>query len=127
MKKIPAVVAASLVLMGCSLMMSQVSKNNQAINVADGINQEEALLIAQNTLLSSGYKSYDGIIPAKLREDEAALKYPDFWFVDYSPNANSSRPSLLIAIDKKTGTAHSIKEYWPSVVKDLDWVFKYDK
>ena len=123
MKKILMIGLISLIAVGC-MTFSQIEKNKKQIVASDGINEIEALLIAQNTLLESDFKSYDQVIPGKIRQDEAALQYPDYWFVDYTPAVTSNYPSLLIVIKKLTGDVFLTKEYWPNVVKDLDWVFK---
>lgn len=107
---------------GC-ISFSQVEKNRKLIDISDGINETEALLVAQINLLESDFKSYDKVIPAKIRTDEAAQKYPDYWFINYSPAVTSNYPSLLMVINKQNGEVIFTKEYWPNVVKDLDWVF----
>ncbi len=123
MKKFLIVCLASLAAAGC-ITFSQVERNNKLIDASNGVNETEALLISQNFLLSSNYKSYDKVIPGKIRQDEAALKYPGYWFVDYTPGTTTNYPSLLIVINKMTGEIFKTKEYWPTVVKDLDWLFK---
>ena len=115
--------ATTLTTTGC-IAFSQVEKNRKLIDISDGIDETEALLVAQINLLTSDFKPYDKVIPAKIRTDEAAQKYSDYWFVNYSPAVTSNYPSLLMVINKQTGEVIFTKEYWPKVVKDLDWVFK---
>ena len=122
MNKLLIILLATLTA-GC-ITFSQVEKNRKLIDISDGIDETEALLVAQINLLSSDFKPYDKVIPAKIRMDEAAQKYPDYWFVNYSPAVTSNYPSLLMVIDKQNGEVIFTKEYWPKVVKDLDWVFK---
>ena len=123
MKKLLIIILAVITTAGC-FTFSQIEKNKKQIDLTNGVNEIEAILIAQDKLLESEYKSYDKIIPAKIRNDEAALKHPDYWFVDYTPAVPSNYPSLLIVINKMTGDIKLSKEYWPNVVKDLDWAFK---
>ncbi len=122
MNKLLIILLATLTT-GC-ITFSKVERIRKQIDISDGIDKTEALLVAQINLLTSDFKPYDKVIPAKIRTDEAALKYPDYWFVNYSPVVTSNYPSLLMVINKQTGEVILTKEYWPKVVKDLDWVFK---
>ena len=59
-----------------------------------------------------------------LREDKYAAKFPDYWFVDYTPDVYTDFTSYLVVINKKTGEVIRAKDYyWPDKKPALDWVF----
>ncbi len=123
MNKLLIILLATITTTGC-ITFSKVERIRKQIDISDGIDETEALLVAQINLLTSDFKPYDKVIPAKIRMDEAALKYPEYWFINYAPAVTSNYPTLLMVIHKQNGEVILTKEYWPKVVKDLDWVFK---
>ncbi len=123
MKNLIVIIFVLFTIIGC-ISFSKADRLRKLVDISDGINEQEALVVARVNLLESNFKSYDQVIPPKIRSDEAALKYPDYWFINYSPAVTSNYPTLLMVIKKQKGEVVLTKEYWPNVVKDLDWVFK---
>ena len=93
----------------------------------NGVDQYEAETIAQMKLVKSVYASYFDTTKAKIRTDEAAQKYPDYWFIDFTQGILFDAPSYLVVIDKKTGDILLSDEYFPKKISNLDWVFERTK
>lgn len=81
--------------------------------------------MAVNELENAPYNRYFQALEPKLREDKHALKYPDYWFVDFTVDVNMDFTGYLVVIHKETGEIlRSRMYYWPEKVAALDWVFQ---
>lgn len=91
----------------------------------DGINQAEAVAIAQNTLRNdhsqrSGYK----MNRVEVIDDFLVDPYPDYWFISFpSGEFDLSFYQYLVVVHKKTGNIVFSAPYVPLKTVDYDWVF----
>ena len=94
------------------------------IDATNGINEYEVILMAEDEIKKCDFPSYFGDITPKIRNDEYAKIYPDFWFVDYTPEVYMDFTSYLLVVNKKTGEIIRARDYyWPEKQPDLAWVF----
>jgi len=119
MRKIILIMSVSLMFLGCK-SVSTINREFENINYSDGINRQEAILIAQKHILDSGKKSLD-ISSATIENSktwhrlykELAAQYvaDNFWIVRFGAKigTNDWQNGLLLAyryyvvVDKKTG------------------------
>lgn len=116
-----AVLILSLSLMGCGAQAKIDSRFNKVVYF-NGVNQFEAVTIAQKKLLKSVYAPYYKTTKAKIRDDAAAQQLPDYWFVDFSQSMLFDAPSYLVVINKMTGDVIYSEEYFPQKLTTLDWI-----
>jgi len=102
----------------------EVKTDYEKIVYFNGINEFEAITIAEYYTIKSEYRGYYDAFPAVLRKDDEALRYPDYWFVDFSPKLAFDAASFLVVIRKSDGEVLLAMEYWPRKRPGLDWVFK---
>lgn len=122
----------SLWLLICSLIFFSSCTNNSrkpvyfsTIEPKNGINQYEAILIADKKTEDADFRNYFQAIQPIIRTDKHAMKYPDYWFVDYTPEVWMDFTSFLVVIHKKTGEVIRARDYyWPEKRPGLDWVFE---
>ncbi len=110
-------------LTGCA-QFSTLERDYKKIVYFNGINNYEAITLAEKCLVKSEFKSYYKTFPAKIRTDIDAKKFPKYWFVDFSPKLAYDAPSYLVVIEKEHGNIILAKDYWPKVHTNLDWVFQ---
>ena len=97
-------------LSGCATTNS-IKVNYEKINYSDGINKEEAVLIAKNHLLSTKYKYDYQIISPLVLNNKSTRQYPDFWCIRFHPKKLHLMPYYyLVMINKKTGEIVSYGE-----------------
>lgn len=88
----------------------------------NGINQYEAILVAKNEVLSSDFKRYFSSIDAKIRLDDQAKEYPDFWFVEVTPDVYMDFQSYIVVINKRNGEVVRSQDYfWPDKNTGFNW------
>ena len=118
-------IVCTLIISGCTYT-DQVRREYKKIDLTNGVNEFEAVTIAENELITKGQEYYIQL-GALLRQDEHAQKYPDYWFVGFSPKTyyKDEFPGYLVVINKKTGEiVHSRDYYFPNQIPSLEWVFE---
>jgi hypothetical protein len=111
---------ALVVLQGCASTSAKFTQ----VDPSNGINRYEAIMMAKSEIENAGLKNYFKNLKPILREDPYASKYPEYWFVDFTPKIYFDFWGYLVVINKKTGEIiHSRDYYWPVKIADLDWVF----
>ena len=89
------------------------------VDYTNGINRYEAILMAKKEIEQAGLRNYFQNLKPIIREDKYALKYPDYWFVDFTPKIYFDFWGYLVVINKKTGKIiHSHDYYWPAKIAD---------
>lgn len=127
MNKYISLIAIALLACGCN-SISTVTEKYKMINYADGINSDDAKLIAQKELIDSRYKGPVDVLMPSLVAHEDALKYPQYCFVSF-PSTNYSSPlkDYLFVIDKRTA-AIIYQGWWNAQLNPgLGWVFEKRK
>jgi len=112
---------ATAVIGGCGPAADLENRFKQVVYF-NGISEFEAKTIAEMKLVHSTYKSYYQESQTRIRRDEHAQKYSQFWFVDFSLELLFDAPSYLVVIDKTNGDIVYAGEYFPKKIKHLDWV-----
>lgn len=115
------ILTAAVVLAGCG---ARADLNRRFANVVyfNGINEYEAVAIAEMRLAHSVCKSWLGKVRARLRTDEHALKHPRYWFVDFSQELLFDSPGYLVVVDRNTGEIKLAAEYFPRKNPSLDGI-----
>ena len=96
-----------------------------SIDASDGINAEEAVLLARQSLIESGqtrrfHSKHPEILSGTMVED-----YLDTWFVSFNPkDMDDHFWRYLVVLDKKSGTIIWADTYQPLRVFNYDWVFR---
>ena len=121
---------SKLAVLGCLIILSagcaSTTKDRfTSVDSSDGINRYEAILMAKAEIENAGLRNYFKNLTPIIREDPQAAKYPEYWFVDFTPKIYFDFWGYLVVIDKKSGgILHSRDYYFPVKVANLDWVFK---
>ena len=95
------------------------------IDISDGVNADEAVLLARQSLAEAGqtrrfHSKRPEILSGTMVED-----YLDTWFVSFNPkDMDDTFWRYLVVIDKKDGTIIWADTYQPLRVFNYDWVFK---
>jgi hypothetical protein len=91
----------------------------------DGISVHQAILIAEREKQQSDFREYFHSIKPVIRNDQHIRQFPEYWFVDYSPNVWMDFTSLLVVIDKRTGEVILARgNYWPSKIPEINWLLE---
>ena len=136
MKKFYCLLAVAL-LAGCTSTKAIYKNYNNLVNLEDGVNEQEAKIIAQKKLINTEEKDSYRISFPDIRTDKLSRKYPDYWFVVFGHNwlepmstsalTDTYRELMateyLVVIDKKTGKTPFYGEWYPKRENDFDWVF----
>ncbi|MCA9401635.1 MAG: hypothetical protein KC713_08405 [Candidatus Omnitrophica bacterium] len=84
------------------------------VDFTDGINDEEAIYMAVHEIIQSSDKNYFGDIVPRFIENDATKKYPEWWFLEFTPDVFVDYTSYLVVIEKKSGKIlHSQKYFDP--------------
>ena len=104
--------------LGCSTY-SAINKGVARISYDDGINADEAKLIAKKNLVETPFLGWAGfrIIAPSILNNVDTRKYPQYWFVFFHPNMVIRREGgYLIVVDKRNG----------EIKRDIPFNLKYD-
>ena len=85
---------------------------------------DEAKLIAQNTMMESRYNSSYDVLAPELINTDATAPYPNFWFVSFPAQDESSTYGHVVVVDKLTGGVIRSSDYKPAVQGNFDWLIK---
>ena len=111
-------------LAGCA-STHNIVKQYKLIQYADGVNEEEAKVIAQKYFLDLPYSGPYNVYKPVIERDEFANQYPKYYFISF-PSLNPKHNSYvyLVAVDMRTGAVIRSKEWSASQEPDFDWVFR---
>lgn len=115
------ILSAAFIMVGCG-PRADLNRRFSSIVYFNGINEYEAVAIAELRLVHSPYNSFFKKIPARVRTDDDALHYPEYWFVDFTQEMLIDAPSYLVVIDRNTGTIKLSTEYFPQKNLSLDGI-----
>lgn len=102
----------------CGLLLGGFSKAHAYVTSA------EAVKMAKGKAAQSDFRSYFSGIKPKIRTDKYAQKFPQYYFVDFTPKIYTEFMSYLVVIEKKTGKiVHARDYYWPNKQPNLEWIF----
>ena len=79
------IIAACFIVMGCAATFPEVNKQEineqmKLVNVSDGVNREEAVIMAKNYMVNKGYDFDWNVSNPKAVEDAG-----DHWAITFSP------------------------------------------
>lgn len=110
----------------------------ERVDTSDGIDTKEAKIIAQRKIISVQEKRNYKITAPGIINNEASLKYEEYWFVVFGHNWLSpisteegaktytelKEAHYLVVIGKKDGQIVFSGEYYPKRSPEFDWVFQ---
>lgn len=136
------VLLAMMVCVGVGCASSEAIYNNFAkmVNTSDGIDQQEAKIIAQNEIIKMYEKRDYRVTAPDIKTTHAASKYPDYWFIIFGHNWFSPMSTdpmaktytqlreaqYLVVINKANGDIKFSGQWFPKRTDDFDWVFHPD-
>lgn len=108
---------------GCASIESVYEKHS-LITYSDGVDREEAKLIAQKAFweIPYGKGPYDVLKPAIVTLPQTS-SYPNFWFISLPSKEKNSSLSYVYAIDKRTGGIMGGGKWYKDKHPDLTWLF----
>ena len=126
-----------LLLIGCTSTDAIYKNYDRIVKTSDGVNAEEAKIMAQKQLIGFDEKRDYRITAPDIRTTPQALQYPDYWFVVFAHNWFSPistdplartytelrETQYLVVIDKKTGAIKFAGEWYPKRAPTFEWVF----
>ena len=138
MNKIFWVLGIVFLTVGCSSMDAVYNNYDRLVNVKDGVDAQEAKLIAQRMIINAMEKRDYRITAPDIKTGPEALQYPDFWFVVFGHNWFSPMSTdpmaktytqlreavYLVVINKQDGTLKFYGQWYPKREADFDWVFE---
>jgi len=124
-------------LAGCASTGAIYKNYDHLVNLKDGVNAQEAKIMAQRILINTEEKDGYRISYPDIKSGLMVSKYPGYWFVVFGHNllepmsSDALTPNLtdllqteyLVVINKKTGTMPFFGEWYPKRENDFDWVF----
>ena len=134
------VIISVMVLAGCASTEAIYKNYNTLVNLKDGIDQQEAKILAQRIIISTNeQRSYRITVP-DIKSTPYALKYPDYWFVVFGRNWLSPistdvmaktytqlrEAQFVVVINKANGNIKFAGLWYPKRAADFDWVFDPD-
>ena len=137
MRKISWVLGIVFLTIGCASTDAVYNNYDRLVNVKDGVNEQEAKIIAQRMIVNTMEKRDYRITAPDIRTTPEALQYPDFWFVVFGHNWLSPMSTdpmaktytqlretqYVVVISKKDGTLKFYGQWYPKREADFDWVF----
>jgi hypothetical protein len=124
-------------LTGCTSTEAIYKNYDKLVDLKDGVNAEQAKIIAQKKLINTEEKDSYRISYPDIKTGQLVYKYPGYWFVVFGHNwlePMSMNPlagtytelreaEYLVVINKKTGKIPFSGEWYPKRENDFDWVF----
>ncbi len=126
---------------GCASM--EAVENNYAtmVNKTDGVNEQEAKIIAQKEILKAVEKRDYRITAPSIKSTLQAKQFPDYWFVVFGHNwfspismdplaktyTDLREGQFLVVIAKLDGQIIFSGEWYPKRMNDFSWVFNLDQ
>lgn len=130
--------ALTIMMTSCASREDIMQNYEERVNYTDGINLKEAKIIAQRKIISVQEKRYYKITAPGVINNDASLKYDDYWFIIFGRNWLSpisteegaktytelKEAQYLVVIGKKDGQIVFSGEYYPKRSPNFDWVFQ---
>lgn len=104
--------------------MEKVTKNYARVRYSDGINSDEAKLIAQMLVMKSRYTQGFDVLRPHLYSYDETFPYRNFWFVEFPSEDRESFYRYLVVVDKKTGGIIKAVNYLPAGHNGFEWLFE---
>ena len=137
MNKIFLVLGIVLLTAGCASVDAVYDNYDRLVNAQDGVDAQEAKLIAQRMIINTAEKRDYRITAPDIKTTPEALKYPDHWFVVFGHNWLSPMSTdpmaktytelrnteYVVVIAKKDGNLKFYGQWYPKREADFDWVF----
>lgn len=117
------IILSAILTAGCQSTIEDFQANYRRVLYEDGINQKEALAIAQMRLTQTAFTKSFNIDKPKTIKNEYSGKYPNFWFIAFPPYDVMSEVEYLIVMDKYNGGIIRSTEYSPDVQFTFEWLF----
>ena len=125
---------------GCASMEAIYRNYDRMVNVSDGVNDQEAKIIAQKQIIGMQQSRDYRVTAPDIKTTPQALGYPQYWFVVFGHNWLSPistdpmaktytqlrETQYLVVIDKQTGEIKFSGEWYPKRRSDFGWVFEPD-
>lgn len=126
-----------VVLAGCSSTQAIHKNYKEMVRLEDGVNAQEAKIIAQKKLINTVQKRDYRISLPDIKTTPEAFKYPDYWFIVFGHNWFSPiskdpmaktytelrETQFLVVIEKATGKTKFLGEWHSKRANNFDWVF----
>lgn len=126
-----------VLLTACATTESIYQSYKTMVDIADGVSEEEAKIIAKYNLTKMKERELYKISAPVIYTDSRATVYPKYWFVAFGPNwfapMSKEREGLtykelnsadyLVVIDKDNGDIVFSGLYFHTRVDDFDWIF----
>ena len=131
------IILLCVLLAGCASREAIYANYAVMVDVADGVSDQEAKIIAQREIVNAKEKRDYRVTAPDIKTTKAALKYPDYWFVVFGHNWFSPistdpqaktytelrETQFVVVIDKKTGEVKFRGQWYPKRADNFDWVF----
>ena len=129
-----------LAVIGCATNEAVYRNFSSLINVQDGIDEQEAKIIAQRNIIVTQERRDYRITAPDIKTTMEAQKYADYWFVVFGHNWLSpistdpmaktytelKEAQYLVVINKKTGDVKFTGQWYPKRADNFDWIFDPD-
>ncbi len=137
MKKMHWLISIIFLTAGCASTDAVFKNYDQMVNMADGVDVQEAKIIAQKKILNTPQQRDYRITAPDVKKTPEALEYPDYWFVVFGHNWFSPmsvdpmaktykqlrETQFVVVIAKNNGDIKFIGEWYPKRQADFGWVF----
>jgi hypothetical protein len=108
---------------GCQSTIEDIESNYRRVFYHDGVNQKEAVAIAQMRLKKTPFTNSFNVDKPRLIKNEFSSKYPNFWFITFPSQDVMSEVEYLIVLERYTGGVIRSTEYNPDVQYNFEWLF----
>ncbi|MFH1655047.1 MAG: lipoprotein [Candidatus Omnitrophota bacterium] len=123
MRRITYLLVAAVFLSGCATI-SSINKNYYRINYDDGVDTNEAKVIAKKTLNGSEYRNQYIIIFPYILDDARTAGYSEYRFVVFRPKKiQIIRTSFLVVVSKITGEVLHSGQFYTKGTRSFEPIF----
>ena len=126
-----------LAVAGCTTTEAVYKNYDTMVNLSDGVNAEEAKIIAQKNILNMQEKRNYRITAPDIKTTPQAERYPEYWFVVFGHNWFSPismdptaktytelrETQYLVVMSKADGIIKFSGEWYQKRQNDFDWIF----
>ena len=125
------------VMIGCASTEAIYKNYSTMVDIKDGINVQEAKIVAQHTIISTQEKRDYRVTAPDIKSTQEAQKYPNYWFVVFGHNWLSpistdpmaktytelKETVYLVVINKLNGEIKFNGQWYPKRADNFDWIF----
>ena len=79
-------IVLTLMMGGCASEQAVYNNYVTMVNVSDGVNEQEAKIIAQKQIIGMHQKRDYRVTAPDIKDTPEAQQYPDYWFVGFGHN-----------------------------------------